>query len=572
MFLKVCPGYKNKVYLSIVHGYRDENGKSKQKTIKKIGYLDDLKKQYDDPISHFKNLVKEISDAQLDKLIIDNIKSKKIDNNSNPKNLGYSILKIIYNELGITELLNIEQKKLDIKYKLNDILSMLVFMRILKPGSKKNNYENMNMLFENYDFSLSVARAIQKFDKWFNGIRDKYLEGAKTFINSAKLTMCVLAGIALFALLMFKIIPTGFLPDEDRGAVFTQIQLPDGSSASRTSMVADEIEEEILKIKGVETTITLVGFNGENTAFIVSDLESWDKRKKKSESSQAILQTLNRKYYKFPDATVASFSPPAISGLGMFGGFEYQLLNKGGYSAEEFYNIAQNLILKASQNSKISNLYTQYTVNLPQLLIKVDVDKALAQGVEISEIYAALNAYFAKFYINDFNKLGRVYRVYLQGDSQYRSEISDIDKIYVKNKIGEMVPLNEVITYKDIVGPYAITRFNMYPSIAINGNSTANVSSGAAMKIMEKLSSENLPQNVGFEWSGVSFQEKQSSGEIVPILLLSFIFVYLFLVGLYESWFLPVSVILIIPVAIFGALFFQYIFDIQLVRIYKQIY
>ena len=154
MYLKVCPSYKNKIYLSIVHGYRDENGKSKQKTIKKIGYLDDLKKEYDDPISYFKNLAKEMNNEVLDKLIIDNIKSRQIDKNYIPKNLGYSIIKKVYNELGINLLLNEVQKNSKIDYKLNDILSMLVFMRILKPGSKKNNYENMSMLFENYNFSL----------------------------------------------------------------------------------------------------------------------------------------------------------------------------------------------------------------------------------------------------------------------------------------------------------------------------------------------------------------------------------------------------------------------------------
>ncbi len=411
---------------------------------------------------------------------------------------------------------------------------------------------------------------IQKFDNWFNSIRDKYLEGVSIFINSSKITIALFLGIVLFTCVMFYLIPKGFLPTEDRGAVFTQLQLPDGSSASRTDMVATEVEERILKIPGVNNTITMVGYSGENTALIVAQLTNWSKRKNKDLSMQSILKKIKTEFANYPSATVASFSPPSISGLGMFGGFEYQLLDKGDRTPQELYDEAQKLIAEANKNPAFQMVYTSFTANLPQLLIKVDEKKALAQGVEISEIYNALSSYFGKSYVNDFNKFGRVYRVYLQADAEFREKPSDINGIYVKNNYGTMVPLSSVVSVSNIVGPYSLTRFNMYPAITINGQARNGVSSGDAIKTMETISDEILPKDMGYTWSGSSLQEKESSGQIGPILTMSLVFIYLFLVGLYESWMLPIAVLLISPVALVGALFFQYVSGYSL-DLYSQI-
>ncbi len=424
---------------------------------------------------------------------------------------------------------------------------------ILKSGEEKADFE-----------------FIQKFDDWFNGIRDKYLEGVKIFINSPKLTAILYLGIIIFTAGMFYLIPKGFLPTEDKGAVFSQIQLPDGSSASRTEMVAEEVEKRILAIPGVDTTINLVGYSGENTALIVAQLKNWSERKSKDQSMQSILAKIKKEFANYPSATIASFSPPSISGLGMFGGFEYQLLDKGDRTPQELYQEAQKLIAEANKSSDFQMVYTSFTADLPQLLIKVDEKKALAQGVDISEIYSALSGYFGKSYVNDFNKYGRVYRVYLQADSEFREKPSDIDKIYVKNKSGTMVPISSVVTISNIVGPYSQLRFNMYPSILINGQARNGVSSGQAMSTMEKISDQVLPKDMGYAWSGSSLQEKESSGQIGPILAMSLVFIYLFLVGLYESWMLPIAVLLISPVALVGALFFQYVSGYSL-DIYSQI-
>lgn len=424
---------------------------------------------------------------------------------------------------------------------------------ILKSGEEKADFE-----------------FIQKFDDWFNNIRDKYLEGVKVFIDSPKITISLFAGIIIFTSVMFYLIPKGFLPTEDKGAIFSQIQLPDGSSASRTEMVAAEVEKRILNMDGVDTTITLVGYSGENTALIVAQLKNWSERKSKDQSMQSILTKIKKEFANYPSATIASFSPPSISGLGMFGGFEYQLLDKGDRTPQELYQEAQKMIGEANKNPAFQMVYTSFTADLPQLLIKVDEDKALAQGVDISEIYSALSGYFGKSYVNDFNKYGRVYRVYLQADDEFREKPSDINKIYVKNKLGTMVPLSSVVTISNIVGPYSLTRFNMYPAITINGQARNGVSSGQAMSAMENLSATVLPKDMGYAWSGSSLQEKESSGQIGPILAMSLVFIYLFLVGLYESWMLPIAVLLISPVALVGALFFQYVAGYSL-DLYSQI-
>ena len=397
---------------------------------------------------------------------------------------------------------------------------------------------------------------IEKFNIWFNNVREKYLDIAKKFINNIPLTLGIYAGLLALIVVFFLYVPSGFIPTEDKGTIFSQIQLPEGSSASRTSEVADAIDKKIRSLPGVEGTIVLVGMNGENTAFIVTELEDFKYRKKKELSMESILNQINRMFANYPSAIIASFPPPSISGLGMFGGLEFQILDKAERSPQELYEEAIKFIAAAMQEPEYSMVYTSFTANLPQLMMLIDEEKALSQGVPISSIYSALAGYFGKSYVNDFNKFGRVYRVYLQADAPFREKPSDIDKIYVKNNQGKMVPLNAVIKYKNVTGPYSLTRFNMYEAVTVNASVKAGKSSGEAMAKFEEIADKILPRDIGYEWSGSSLQEKDSSGQIGAILAMSLVFVYLFLVGLYESWMLPVAVMLISPIAMVGALAF----------------
>ena len=411
---------------------------------------------------------------------------------------------------------------------------------------------------------------IQKFEDWFNSVRDKYLNLVSYFVHAPKKTLLVLGGVVIFIGAMFLITPTGFLPDEDRGALFVQVQLPDGATLTRTAGVVRNLADELTQIPGVVSVMQVNGFSGENTAFVVVRLEPWSKRKSAKLSIDNIIKQANAITSKYTEANTFVTQPPAISGMGMFGGFEYQLLDKGDRSPEELYKEALVFMQEARQNPAFSSLYTSYTASLPQVVVTVQDEKAMAQGVSISEIYSTLAAQFGATYINDFNKYGRVYRVYMQADAPYRSVMGDLTKIYVKNNQDKMVPISSVVKTENVVGPYLLNRFNMYPSIVINGNAATGVSSGDAMKAMGELSDKVLPKDMDYAWSGTSLQEQMSSGQMGPILAMALTFVYLFLVALYESWTLPVAVLLISPVALLGALFFQYVSGLSL-DIYAQV-
>ena len=432
-------------------------------------------------------------------------------------------------------------------------LSPALCSLILKSGEEKTDFE-----------------FIQKFENWFNGVRDKYLDTVRYFVDSPKKTLRVLLGVVIFILLMFKICPTGFLPDEDRGALFVMVQLQDGATLTRTANVVHKMAREFADIPGVVSVMQINGMKGENSAFMILKLEPWSKRKNAKLSIKNITSQANAITSKYPEATSFVSQPPAISGMGMYGGFEYQLLDKGDRTADELFDEVQSLLRIARQDSAFSSLYTSYTSSLPQVVVKIEEEKALAQGVSISEIYSTLAAQFGATYVNDFNKFGRVYRVFMQADAPYRESLGDISKIYVKNNSGKMLPISSVITTENIVGPYMLSRFNMYPSITINGSPANGVSSGEAMKVMSEISDKNLPKDMDYAWSGTSLQEQKSAGQIGPILAMALTFVYLFLVALYESWTLPVAVLLISPIALLGALFFQFVSGLSL-DIYAQV-
>ena len=414
------------------------------------------------------------------------------------------------------------------------------------------------MILKNGDDYEEEKEYIKKFNEWFNKVREQYLHAVHYFVDSPKHTMVTLGSLIVVALVISHIIPTGFIPQEDQGAVFAQIQLPDGASTLRTKEVATTVEKGINEIPGVEQTINFIGFDGENTAFIVAQLEPWSKRGRK-ESSDAVVANIRARFSNFPAAKVVAFQPTSIPGLGSFGGFEYQLLDKGDRTPQELYDESLKLIRAANMDKSLTSVFSTYTATLPQILVKVDEQQAMAQNVSVSEIYRTMAAVYGTTYVNDFNKFGRVYRVMLQADADYRTAEPDLKRLFVKNNRGDMVPLSSMVKFEPIVGPYSLTRFNMYKAVTINGQGAGSTSSGQAMKAMANLSDKILPKDMGFAWSGSSQQEQESTGQIGFILALCFTFVYLFLVALYESWTLPIAVMLIAPVSMVGALFAQYV-------------
>lgn len=420
-------------------------------------------------------------------------------------------------------------------------------------------------------FTAIVKEVFEIFNKYFSRLTDIYMYYVRKFVYNKKLTLIFYGSTIALMMFLFAIIPTGFIPDEDQAVLMAQTNLPAGASLSRTSEVVEEFESRVRDIEGVELVLSFIGMGPTNQAFSVIRLDEWSHRKvdpidwviRKIQgrptnlSHNAILRQIRTNISDMHDASIGVFSPPPISGMGMLGGFEFQMLSKGEYTPQEMEKYANELVIAANMDKGLSSVYTTYQANVPQYIVNVDYAKTLAQGVELQEIYNTLSSTLGTYYVNDFNKLGRVFRVQLQAEQPFRRNAGDITGIYVKNNSGKMVPITTMVRLEQSVGAASITRYNQYKSVQFSGQPAAGRSSGEAMDSMEKVASKTLPKDMFYEWSGASAQERESSGQTGYIIGLSLLFVYLFLVALYESWTIPVAVLLISPIAAVGALIFQ---------------
>ncbi len=356
---------------------------------------------------------------------------------------------------------------------------------------------------------------------------------------------------------LIKELPTGFIPNEDQGFLFVNIQLPDAASINRTDNVLEQITPMIGNTPGVKGVITVSGFSmlagaGSNNAFGIAVLDGWDERMTPELQIGAIAQRLQGMLWGYPEAQVMVFEMPPIPGLGSTSGFDFRLQDSMGRSVQELSQVANGLIYEANQQPELTSVYSTYRADVPQYFLDVDRDKAMAMGIALPEIFQTLQTQLGSLYVNDFTRYGRTYRVIMQAESQYRANPDDLNKYYVRNKNGEMVPLSTVVSLHPVLGPTSIKRFNLYRSIAISGSAAAGYSSGDAIEIMTRLA-KDLPEGYTFEWAGQTRQEIEA-GNLAPILFaLAIIFVYLFLVAQYESWNIPFSVIATVPIAIFGS-------------------
>ena len=432
--------------------------------------------------------------------------------------------------------------------------------------------------------SAAIKWIFTEFNVYFQKLTDLYIHCVKKFVYNKKLTLVTYVGIIVLMLALFKMIPTGFIPDEDQAVLMTQINLPAGASLARTTDVTHEMEEKLKKIEGIEGVIVFVGMGPSNQAFMVIRLDEWGKRefnifqkairfvqgKDTDLSLNAILGRIRKEFSSIRTAQIGVFSPPAISGMSMVGGFEFQMLSKGEYTPQEMEQWANKLLAAANANKDLTNVYTQYQANMLQYIVDIDYAKAMAQGIDLQELYSTLSSTLGTYYVNDFNKLGRVFRVQMQAEQKYRRNANDLTGIYVKNKSGKMVPITTVVSLRQTVGAGSITRYNQYRNVQISGQPASGRSSGEAMKAMQDVAISTLPKDMGYEWSGTSKQEIESGGQTTTIIALALIFVYLFLVALYESWSIPFAVLLICPLAAAGALIFQLIMG-QAFDLYSQV-
>ena len=353
--------------------------------------------------------------------------------------------------------------------------------------------------------------------------------------------------------------PTGFLPEEDQGALFTVVQLPDGASVQRTLRVVEDVEKLIRPMPQVEAVLSIVGFslldggNQPNAAFLVTRLKPFQDRVGAENGVKAVLGKIFGGAQQIRAATVFPFNLPPIIGLSTSGGFEYQLENLEGRPPEDMASVMQGMVAAANQDPRLNRVFSTFTASNPSLWLDIDREKAQALGLSVSDVFNALQATLGGYYVNDFNLYGRVWQVNLQSDAANRSDPSAVDKIYVRNKTGEMVPLRSIATVRVQLGPQVISRYNNYRAVTINGGPKPGVSSGDALSAMDRLSQTTLPPGFSYEWTGTAYQERQASGQTGAILGLAVLFAYLFLVALYESWMIPIPVLLSVTVGVFGA-------------------
>jgi HAE1 family hydrophobic/amphiphilic exporter-1 len=370
----------------------------------------------------------------------------------------------------------------------------------------------------------------------------------------------VLAGAALaLAIFVFNKTPQGFLPDEDQGAIFAALRLPEGASVQRTEGVVKQVEDIVQKTPGVEGVLSVVGLNfidyvaASNQAFFVVRLKPYEQRTDPSQGAGAIIAKLRPQMAAIQGAIAFPFNLPPILGLGSTGGFQYALEALQGQSPIDLAAVMNGLTVAANQQNELAGVFSTYAANTPQIFLDIDRNKAQVLGVRISDIFNALQSTLGSFYVNDFNVFGRTWQVNIQADAQFRSQISDIDSIYVRNAAGNMVPMRALAVAKLVQGPQTVVRYNGYRAAVINGAPKPGSSSGQALAAMERISATTLPSGYSYEWTGTALQEKTASGHTASILGFALLFAYLFLVALYESWNIPIPALLSVSVGILGA-------------------
>jgi hydrophobe/amphiphile efflux-1 (HAE1) family protein len=409
-------------------------------------------------------------------------------------------------------------------------------------------------------------RLARAWNASFDRLTGGYDWTVRHIVRRAALAVVVLLVLAGAAYGLVRVVPTGFAPTEDQGYLLVNVQLPDAASLERTDAVVRQIEQILLETKGVETVVAIggrsfiSGVNGPNVASLFPRLAPWSKRKEPELHAGAILGRLRARLGAIQDAVVVVFPPPPIRGISSGGGFQFELQSVGGRSLEELDAVARQMIEAARQQPQLAAAYTAFRPGVPQLDAQVDRAKSKALGVSVSDVFESLQIFLGSLYVNDFNSFGRVWRVQLQAEPAYRASPSDVARLYVRSQPGlngrssQMVPLSTLVTVKPITGPDSISHYNLYRSAQIAGDTAPGASSGQAIAVMEGLARRLLPPGLSYEWTGLAFQEKEAGSWAPVVFALSALFVFLVLAAQYESWLVPLAVILAVPLGVLGAL------------------
>ncbi len=406
---------------------------------------------------------------------------------------------------------------------------------------------------------------LRKFFDWFNRVfrraSNGYVRACGELIHKAAVAMVLLASFAVAAIYFGAKLPMGFLPDEDQGYIYINLQLPNSASLQRTDAAAREIEAILARTPGVQYTTSIVGFSllsyvqTSYSAFFFVAEKPWSNRKERDEQYQVIKQRLNQELSRLPQGTAFSLSPPAIPGVGTSGGFTFVLEDRGGRDTPYLAEQVNKFLAAARKRPEIAGITTSFLPSVPQEFINVDRDKALKLGVLIPDIYQTIQTFMGGYFVNYFNRFGRQWQVYVEGAGPYRTSAQNLNQYYVRNNRGQMVPLSDLASFQPRLGPEFILHYDEYPAAQMNGSAAPGYSSAQAMAALEQVFDQTMPQGMGYDYMGMSFQEKEAQKGVsaTTIFGLSFLFVFLILAALYESWSLPFSVLLSTPIAVFGA-------------------
>ena len=415
------------------------------------------------------------------------------------------------------------------------------------------------------------------FNRWFTRATHGYVNWSNVLIRKAVIGAVILLAFGAVDLLAVRKLPTSFLPEEDYGYMFLNVQLPPAASLERTNAVCKKVESILAQTDGVEYYNAIGGFSLLNrvsasyNGFFFVALKPWHERTAANLQARAILQTLNGRMSKeIPEAAAIAFMPPSIPGLGSSGGFSFWLQDRSGGSIDFLDQNLQKFLEAARKRPELTGVVSPFSASVPQVYADVDRDKVLKQGVAVRDVYQTMQAYLGGLFLNQFNRFGRQWRVFLQAEGEDRLDESSIQQFYVRNNDQTMVPLSSLVTTKRITGPEYTNRFNVYRAAQVIGSAAPGYSSGQAMDALEQVARETLPPQMGYDWADLSYQERRASGTALSIFALSLVLVFLILAALYESWSLPFSVLLTVPIAIFGAFLGLWLRDYDL-DIYAQI-
>ncbi|MDG1874490.1 MAG: multidrug efflux RND transporter permease subunit [Mariniblastus sp.] len=410
-----------------------------------------------------------------------------------------------------------------------------------------------------------VLRAPKKskffFFRWFNSTFDTssgiYKSIIRWSVRLVVIVMLVFGGLVALTGWSFSKLPTGFVPPEDQGYVFINVQLPDAASKQRTLKVMEKLDEICANTDGVSDYISITGYSilsgsaGSNVGFVAVMFKPWEKRTTPELSQESILGRLQQSLNSVDEAIAFAFGPPPIDGLGSAGGFQMEVEDVRNVGYQALQNAAQGLIVEAAGQPGLQALNSSFRASSPQLFVEIDREQVKAKGVPLNSVFSTLQAYLGSAYVNDFNYSGRTYQVRVQADAQFRASRQDILDLEVRSTNGSAIPMGALVNIKEDFGPSVIRRYQMYSSASINGSAALGTSSGQALDLMEQLAKTSLPDSFQFEWTGMSFQEKNSSGQ-TTILLLAILAVFLVLAAQYESWTMPAAVIAVVPLAALG--------------------